>query len=246
MCFSFLGPSHTKTKCCNIALITFQLFFQDLPLYQIDICYVICQNEDGKDVWDNRVVDVDMDQPLSNFESYLKVVNVSSRLLFGSGLSQSCLNEINKTNAKIPALPMSVDEETEAAVSAIILNENTVNESAEVTCSQNETKRASCTGPASYNSDDDVSNRLLIIENEVDESTIAERLRQTRRTSAEIQQPVASRNRAAKDYVRGLTDRALFVCGMAGEYQERISNLITKFFHIHSRIISRSRMYDCG
>lgn len=114
------------------------------------------------------------------------------------------------------ATPMSVAEETEAAVSAITAdNESTAaaNTSPRITV-----RRASSGGAVSlYSSDDDVSDRLVINEDECEDfnPTIAERLRQTRKTSTETQ-PI-SRGRPSREYVRGLIGDDLYKCGVAGK-----------------------------
>lgn len=150
-------------------------------------------------------MDYDLDEPFLKFKSFLKLVKV---LPLNLGADEIAVNHLKPSVA-----PMSITEETEAAVSSIT---SLKNDTPEVLSDQNESRRASAI--SLYSSDDDVSDRLVINEDDCEDSnsTIAERLRPIRRCSAEIQ-PV-SRNRPYKEFVSGLQGSALYKCGVAGKY----------------------------
>ena len=145
------------------------------------------------------------------------MVPVNSRPTHASDTGETS-NVDGASESAAAALPMSIAEETEAAILAITGSEN---ERPMVTCSESEARRASSSGSISRRSSEcDAPDRVTGNEDglDSDNSTIAERLRQARRTSAEAQQHLVSRSRQSKDYVRGLTGNPLYKCGVAGAY----------------------------
>ena len=177
-------------------------------------------------------MDCDLDEPFSKFKLSLKIVKVSHLDL--------STDESNTNQFKPAVTPMSIAEETEAAVSAIT---SLKNDTPVVLSDQSGPRRPSSGGAISlYSSDDDNSDRLIINEDNCEDfNSIAERLRPVRRSSTESQ-PI-SRNRSSKDLISGLEGSALYKCGVAGKCN--VFFILFCFSFLHPLISSDIIIFLC-